>query len=590
MLLGITTDPTDIDITMAANPEKLWNTIKKSNTDMSIFRTDKFWTITLVRKTRANKWEQEEKDNAPLSYEYEITPFRTEWNYSDARHPDEITRSKNLLDDSKRRDLTINSMYRYGYNIKEGKAPVSINKTVKLKNTQDIVNKLKQHKNLYLTDTQTLILQDHDSIQKLFKDGHFQETIFLHMLQNMHTVSTPSQGFHTDTSEQTLKFQVSIIIDPFQGLQDLVIRKIRTVGNPDNRFTEDALRILRWVRFPIILNQYIPDKEKQNTWFTYNKETRSSMLDHAHLVSKLAKERIHQELVKVFSSNNPFGYIALLDELGLIETLFPKLALCKQNDQPTLYHPFDTYTHTLLTLHALQQLKQNKLSGERKSPTRKDRETLEWAYSNPLPYFAMLYHDIGKPEQYKYISEQVAKDPNNIDMDNYEHHTQTGVNMTNKDFQKLWFSNKEREEITRYIRRHHRPGEILDSNKKNRDKKLRQLLSEWWRERTLHLIDITIADRLGQYNPLQAPAVAQLYEMKQKIKKLYDAEGRFTLKALAINGKDLIKEFDLTPWPPLGKLLDKAFDRVLGDIKSRNNKKSILAHIKSLFTNEQKYN
>lgn len=74
------------------------------------------------------------------------------------------------------------------------------------------------------------------------------------------------------------------------------------------------------------------------------------------LIQYVAKERIHQELVKVFSANNPFGYVALLDDAHILQFIFPSLYRTKNNEQPVRYHPFDTYAHTLLTLWHLQQI------------------------------------------------------------------------------------------------------------------------------------------------------------------------------------------------------------------------------------------
>ncbi len=208
----------------------------------------------------------------------------------------------------------------------------------------------------------------------------------------------------------------------------------------------------------------------------------------------------------------------------MIEHLFPALAACKHNEQPIRYHPFDTYTHTLLTLHALQ--------------------SLQPSYQAII---AMLYHDVGKPEQYAFIAAQKEKNEEVIDMTGYVHHSTSGVQLASKDLKKIGFSTKECEEITRYIKRHHRPGEILQSNPVNQTKKIRKLLSEGGLDRSLQLIDIAIADRYGQYNPLQAPAVQDLHIMKEQLEALHAAEGRFTQKDLAINGTDLMTHFNLEP-------------------------------------------
>ncbi|MDP2669533.1 MAG: hypothetical protein Q8O99_00530 [bacterium] len=97
---------------------------------------------------------------------------------------------------------------------------------------------------------------------------------------------------------------------------------------------------------------------------------------------------------------------------------------------------------------------------------------------------------------------------------------------------------------------------------------------------TLNLLDIAIADRLGQYNPLQVAAIHELEELKEKALSLYEAEGRFTMKELAVNGNDLLQEFTLTPGPQIGLLLEKSFERVLENVAARNTKKKIFNYIR----------
>ena len=99
------------------------------------------------------------------------------------------------------------------------------------------------------------------------------------------------------------------IVDPFGGLQDLNRRLLRSVGDAEARFHEDALRLLRGVRLVNTINQKI---ETGN--FDFEKETRNAMKKLHYLVPGLAKERIHQEIVKVFKGKNPFGRVAVIDE------------------------------------------------------------------------------------------------------------------------------------------------------------------------------------------------------------------------------------------------------------------------------------
>jgi hypothetical protein len=101
----------------------------------------------------------------------------------------------------------------------------------------------------------------------------------------------------------------------------------------------------------------------------------------------------------------------LLREVKLLETLFPALALTIDNRQPVRYHPFDTYNHTLLTLRHCQHL-----------------------CSDPLVKFAMLYHDVGKPEQYAFMDAAISLNPENPDRTGYIAHPEISVRLAKEDF------------------------------------------------------------------------------------------------------------------------------------------------------------
>ena len=110
ILLWINNNPTDIDFTMKWNPNKIYKSINKEN--ISHFITEKFWTITLIKNNETmRQWSTE-------IIKYELTPLRTESWYEDTRHPDQITRSDDIILDSQRRDFTINCIYYFSVNHK----------------------------------------------------------------------------------------------------------------------------------------------------------------------------------------------------------------------------------------------------------------------------------------------------------------------------------------------------------------------------------------------------------------------------------------------------------------------------------------
>jgi tRNA nucleotidyltransferase/poly(A) polymerase len=352
-LLGIEKKPTDIDFTMAGEPKKIDKLIDK--TGMSYFMTEKFGTMTLIKDTM----------------KYELTPLRTESDYTDSRHPDVINRSNDLLLDSKRRDFTINCMYYTNAPYKTEYTTLIDKKNIhKYSDDETFLKRLDDHGYLYITNQKLLIIQDHKIIAKLFADGKFQADQIKSILKS-------ATAFTIGKKAEAGKL-LRILVDPHKGIHDSINRRLKAVGDPDNRFTEDALRIIRAIRFVNVLNAklLLPNKSKVKL-FDFDKLTRNSVKKNHALIKNVAKERIKEEIMKVFTTGNPFGFIGLLDEAQLLEHLFPALYATKNVEQPIRYHPFDVYVHTLLCLFELQKINKD-----------------------PIVRLAMLYHDVGKVEQF----------------------------------------------------------------------------------------------------------------------------------------------------------------------------------------------
>jgi tRNA nucleotidyltransferase/poly(A) polymerase len=121
--------------------------------------------------------------------------------------------------------------------------------------------------------------------------------------------------------------------------------------------------------------------------FDFIKETWVSIKKNSPLVAKVAKERIKDELIKSFVEGNPFAFISLLDEAKLLDILFPALAKTKNVDQPVRFHPFDVYTHTMLALFELQKINKDY-----------------------LVRLSMLYHDVGKVDQFELYKQNLSKE------------------------------------------------------------------------------------------------------------------------------------------------------------------------------------
>jgi hypothetical protein len=163
---------------------------------------------------------------------------------------------------------------------------------------------------VYLADKCTFILQDHIIIEQLFTEGIFQTTFFKEWLKSLNpeTIIGERDG---PKDPKNIRF----LIDPHQGIQDLEDKKLRAVGSPEKRFQEDALRLLRGLRFVNVCNQKLQDTDISLKLFDFEKNTWNAIKANIQLLSTIAKERIKEELTKVFSQGNPFAFVALVDEV-----------------------------------------------------------------------------------------------------------------------------------------------------------------------------------------------------------------------------------------------------------------------------------
>ena len=560
LLLWISKDPLDIDFTCEWRPEELDSRI---NTEwLSHFKTDKFWTITLIPS--------KEKERS-----YQLTPLRTEWAYEDFRHPWEINRSNDILLDAKRRDFSINAMYYFSVAQKTKKELDFVRDNPKFLWELDLLKVLKNQWYCYFSDINLLIITDSQFISQVFPQSHFDEYAFRYLIE------TQNSCYHIwDKEEKKSEKLFRVLIDSTWWLESLIHRKLTTVWEPDQRFWEDALRLIRWIRLVNVCNyKLLCLDNKSKKWksgnslekvqlFDFSSETWESIKKNTPLLAHVAKERIKEELCKPFQKWNPFAFIVLLDASWMLPILFPALAKTKFVDQPIRYHAFDVYTHIMLSLKAIQEMN-----------------------SDYLVRFAMLYHDVGKVQQYAAYDWAKTKEEKQIIFSWPLNHRESSPVLMKEDFSALWFSKKEIETIEWYIHEHHTPGEILNSHPNNWIKKVRKLYSEKWYEMVNNLFDINIADRLWQENPLQNSSdLTDSYYLKELLKQLKDKEWQFEMRDLAVDWWKLMKHFNLEPSRLVWELLNQAFDWVLTDINERNNEKEIFNYLENYIKNKQSQN
>ncbi|MBN2884915.1 HD domain-containing protein [Patescibacteria group bacterium] len=320
-----------------------------------------------------------------------------------------------------------------------------------------------------------------------------------------------------------------ILIDLFGGWKDIRKKVIRAVGEPSDRFKEDALRMMRAIRFSAQLG------------FSLEPKTLRSITKLAGSLKFVAKERLKDELIKILSSDRPAEGIKNLQESKLLQYLIPELEQgigVRQNH----HHIYPVYKHNLLSL-------QNCPSSE-------------WQVR-----LAALLHDVGKPKAKRFINSQVT----------FYNHEYIGAKMVDKIMSRLKFKNEDRERVVNLVRNHmfyYDVGEVTAAS-------VRRLVSKVGRENLQDLIHLRVADRLGSGTPKAMPyKLRHLQYMMEKVQ-----HDPVSVKMLAINGDSLITELKLKPSPKIGAILDVLLGEVLED-PERNNSKYLLKRAKELKTGE----
>lgn len=356
---------------------------------------------------------------------FEITPFRKEGKYSDARHPDKIEWAKTIEEDLARRDFTINAM------------------------------------------------------------------------------ATNGDKF----------------IDPYDGQKDLEAKIIRAVGNPDDRFSEDGLRLMRAIRFATQLG------------FTIEEETWTAITTNSTLITKISSERIRDELIKILSSDFPADGVKLLYNAGLLEYILPELVKGVGVDQKGTHHLDDVFTHSIKALKACQNE--------------------SWVVR-----FATLIHDIGKPVTY------VERDGKAT----FYNHETVGAHIAKEIASRLHFSKEDREKLYMLVRWH-----MFSVSEFITDAAVRKFIRRVGKENTTDMLDLRTADRVGSGTP---PTSWRHEEFK---KRIIEVQKHIPSVAdLKVNGKDVMEVLNIPPGPKVGIILKKLFEEISED-PTKNERESLLS-------------
>ncbi len=334
-------------------------------------------------------------------------------------------------------------------------------------------------------------------------------------------------NFEIDKNENK-KTEINVdyeIVDLFDGQKDISNKIIRAVGDANERFGEDALRMMRAIRFHSQLNFEIEEK------------TFEAIKKNSSLITHVALERIKDELTKVIVSDNPADGIEMMHKTGLLLHIMPELEKgfgIAQNR----HHIHTIYTHLILAL--------------KYCPSKKLEVRL-----------ASLFHDIAKPQTKRGEGMYAT----------FYNHDHVGSKIVKQLLTRLRFSNEVIEKVTMLVDNHmfyYNPDEVGEAS-------VRRLIKKVGLENMKDLMDLRIADRLGSGTPKAKPY--KLRHLEYVIEKV--SKDAVSVKMLKINGNDLMQDLKIVPGPKIGAILDVLLAEVIEDAE-KNNRKDLLNRAKEL--------
>ena len=308
------------------------------------------------------------------------------------------------------------------------------------------------------------------------------------------------------------------LVDLYGGAADIGGRVIRCVGDPDTRFREDALRILRALRFAAVLD------------FSIEAETAAALRRNAPLLEKISAERVNIELCKLLCGKN--ARAVLLDYGDVLGVPIPEILPMRGFDQHNPYHIYDVWAHTAIAV--------------------------ESAPSTVVLRLAALLHDVGKPPCFT-LDEGGG---------HFYGHAKAGAEMADAILRRLRFDTATRERVVLLVREH--CGFELT------ERAVKRALNRLGPEAYFELAALMRADNLAQ-SPALRHRQAWIDEMERLGHEILNQEACFSLKDLAVNGDDLIAA-GRAPGPALGAALKTLLDAVI-DGRAENEKAALLAYL-----------
>lgn len=313
------------------------------------------------------------------------------------------------------------------------------------------------------------------------------------------------------------------LVDIFSGEEDLKKGVIRCVGNPTERFDEDALRILRAERFAAKLG------------FCIEENTRIAMKEQAKFLQDISAERIREELTKLIVSKHPEQLVDAY-EVGLTKYFLPEFDVMMETEQNNPYHMYSVGMHTI--------------------------KVMENVPDNVVLRYTALLHDIGKPQ---------TKTTTEDGIDHFYGHQKKSADMAKDILQRLRFDNDTIAKVQLLVLNH---DYGLD-NAANNLKSFRRFLGKLGRENFDEYIDIRKGDMAGQSDYKLSEKQESLQQMVDMFAVVQEEKQCINMKELAIGGKDLIA-MGLKPGPKMGEILNTLLEKVY-DEPDLNDKETLLS-------------
>ncbi len=330
-----------------------------------------------------------------------------------------------------------------------------------------------------------------------------------------------------DFTINSIAYDGTSIIDPYHGIDDIAAKLIRAVGDPNKRFGEDALRMMRAIRLATQLG------------FTIEDNTFSAIKTNAQLITKISQERIRDELLKILASEYPSEGIYLLKNSGILAYILPEIekSFGVQQKSPKRHHIFDVGTHLVMSL--------------KHCPTK-----------DPIVRLATLLHDIGKPLTVKVTPEGVIT---------FYNHEIIGASIARNIAFRLHLSKTQREKVVKLVRWHQ-----FTVDERQTDGALRRFVRNVGKEDLVDMLALRIGDRLG------GGARETSWRLELFKKRLIEVQKKpFTVADLVVDGNDVMEIYTVRPGPFIGIVLNTLFKDVVEE-KIKNDREELLKRLKDL--------